>query len=277
MNRDRQMRRIVPDWRIGIRQPRKHRRLVLAVIIMGMAADAPAVDSFIEAGANYHTLSGNFGDWKGLYFKSEWQQDERNRWHGEILRQREFDASGTYAAGGVTHVFSPDWHSSLTVGSGTSVFFLPRLRVDAFLHRKWLEARNLILTVGAGYYDAHDVHRDRSAFLGATYYFESPWIVEGGVRWNWSDPGAISSSRAFVAVTRGTDKVRYVTLRYENGHEAYQLIGTDTALVDFRSDVVSLTWREWVRSRAGFNLVLEHYDNPFYRRQGAVFGVFKEF
>jgi hypothetical protein len=37
-------------------------------------------------------------------------------------------------------------------------FFFPALRVDAQLNKKWLARRQLITSVGGGYFKAKDVH-----------------------------------------------------------------------------------------------------------------------
>ena len=71
----------------------------------------------------------------------------------------------------------------------TALFTCRSYRVDATLYRKFLPGRNLVGSVGVGYYNAPDGHTDRSLSLGAAYYFEAPWIVEGGVRLNTQQPG----------------------------------------------------------------------------------------
>ena len=178
---------------------------------------------------------------------------------------------------GNTHVFNPDWFSNLSVGTSVGGFFWPRVRVDAFLSKKWLEKRNLVTTFGFGYYDAKDVHEDINFFIGATYYFESPWIVEAGLHYNISHPGAVTAPAPFAAVTYGRNKQYYLVLRVGIGREAYQVVGPDEAITDFASQVVTLTWRQWLTPQWGFKLLTEYYHNPFYQRAGFEFGIFREF
>lgn len=232
---------------------------------------------FVEAGGNYHDVSDNFGNWLGEYLKGEVQTDPNNRWSAEVLNQKAFKSTGQYGNIGNTHIFNQDWFSSVTVGAGNGGFYLPRYRVDAFINKKWLDERQLVTTFGLGTVKAMDAHRDKSLFLGATYYFKTPWVIQGGVRFNRSDPGNVYSASQFVAVTQGQDKKHFITLRYGFGREAYQVIGPSQVLSDFRSQQLSLELRQWVRSDWGFNVRGERYHNPNYDRTGINIGIFKEF
>ncbi len=160
---------------------------------------------------------------------------------------------------------------------------LAQFRADAFLNRKWLERRNLITTVGLGWNDSRNGYSDYSGFLGASYYFDAPWIIQGGVRFNNSRPGNVTSTSSFLALTYGRQNDYFLTLRYGFGKEAYQVIGEGNTLVDFRSDIVSLNWKQWVQTGTatekgwGFDMTGEYYDNPTYSRTGIILGVFREF
>jgi YaiO family outer membrane protein len=232
--------------------------------------------NFVEAGGSYETLSNNFGRWSGGYFRGV-VVTGKNTWNGEINGQHEFGDAGVYMAAGDTYNFNSDWYASLTLGSSVGGFFWPRYRGDAFVNRKWGARKQLISTVGFGYYAAKDVHRDSSFFVGTTYYFEKPWIVEEGVRFNVSNPGTVFSPAGFVAVTQGRNEHRYVTLNTGFGQEAYQLVGPAAVLTRFPSQTVTVTWRQWVGKQWGFNLVADYYHSPFYQRGGGSFGIFKEF
>jgi YaiO family outer membrane protein len=234
-------------------------------------------DSYVEAGLSSHKLSDGFGSWSSIYARTQYRINERNSMNAEIERSREFGDSGTYVALGGTHVINDDWYASLTMGTSSGGFYLPRFRADAFLNRKLLRQRNLVATVGLGYYRAKDEHKDQSLYLGATYYFAPRWIVESGVRFNRSNPGSIGSRSQFIALTNGEEKKRYITVRVGSGRESYQLIGPNTELVDFGSNEASLTWREWISKSSGLNLVLERYKNPSYKRRGVSLGYFQDF
>ena len=232
--------------------------------------------NYVEAGGSYRQLSNGFGRWSGGYARGVLAQG-KNIWSGEVNGQHEFGDAGVYLAAGDTYNFNSDWYASLTLGSSVGGFFWPRFRVDAFVNRKWAERKQLITTFGFGYYAAKDVHRDRSFFLGTTYYFQGPWIIEDGVRFNISNPGTVFSPSGFVAVTEGRNKQHYVTVNAGFGQEAYQLIGPTAVLTRFASQTLTITWRQWAGKNWGFNLVADYYHSPFYQRGGGSLGLFKEF
>jgi YaiO family outer membrane protein len=232
--------------------------------------------NYVESGGSYLTLSNGYGYWGGGYTRGVYQQGN-NVWNAEVNGEHEFGDAGIYFAAGDTHAFNPDWYGSLTVGSSAGGFFWPRFRTDAFLNRKWLGRKQWITTAGYGYYDAKDVHRNQYVYLGSTYYFEKPWIVESGLYFNISNPGTVFAPAGFVAVTEGQNKRQYLTVRAGFGEEAYQLIGPQISLTQFQSQALTITWRKWMGPNWGFNFVGDYYRNPFYLRGGTSFGLFKDF
>jgi len=239
-------------------------------------ADSKPLTNFVESGGSYQTLTNGYGYWGGGYMRAVYENGA-DVWDGEINGQHQFGDAGVYFAAGDTHTFSPDWYGAVTVGSSAGGFFWPRFRTDAFLNKKWLQRKQWITTVGYGYVAAKDVHRDNIFFLGSTYYFEKPWIVEGGMYFNVSDPGRVFAPAGFVAVTQGRNKQQYLTVRAGFGEEAYQLIGPSVTLTQFNSQTVTITWRRWLGPNWGMNVIGDYYHSPFYTRGGSSFGFFKEF
>lgn len=232
--------------------------------------------NFVEAGGDYQNLTNSFGHWDGGYARAS-MTTGKNIWNAEVNGQHEFGDAGVYLGAGDTYNFNPNWFGSLAVGSSVGGFFWPRFRTDAFLNKKWMSRKQLITTFGCGYYAAKDVHRDHSFFLGSTYYFVKPWIVEEGIRFNVSNPGSVFSPAAFVAVTQGRNKDHYVTARVGFGKEAFQLIGPTVSLSDFESQTLTVTWRQWIGKNWGVNVVGDYYHSPFYQRGGPSVGFFREF
>jgi len=245
-------------------------------------ADAPPqpgpkqLSNYVEAGGDYLILTNGYGYWAGGYARGVVTKGN-NIWNAEVNGQHEFGDAGAYLAAGDTYNFNADWYASLTAGSSVGGFFWPRFRADGFINKKWMSRRQLITTFGFGYYASKDVHRDHSFFIGSTYYFTSPWIVEEGIRFNISNPGSVFSPAGFVAVTQGRNQQHYITIRAGFGVEAYQLVGPAVTLSDFESQTLTATWRQWVGTNWGVNLVGDYYHSPFYVRGGAGLGFFREF
>ena len=232
--------------------------------------------NYVETGGAYLLLTNGFGIWSSGYFRSVISAGN-DTLNGEVEGQHEFADSGIYFAAGDTHNFTPDTYGSVTVASSTGGFFLPLYRGDAFLNHKFLARKQLITTIGFGYYAAKDPHRDRSLALGATYYFDKPWVLEDGIRFNVSNPGVVLSPSGFVAITQGRNKEHYITARAGYGEEGYQLIGPTNSLSSFRSQTITVTWRQWVGRNWGADTVADYYGNPYYSRAGASIGFFREF
>ena len=119
-----------------------------------------------------------------------------------------------------------------------------------------------------------DGHTDRQFNLGATYYFEAPWVLQGEVRFNESSPGQVRTRQHFAAVTWGRDRQTQVTARHGWGDEGYQSIGGGASLVNFSSHQTQLTLRHWLGPQWGVSLGLERYSNPYYTRKGATLALF---
>ena len=251
-------------------------REIGAIATVPGAPEKQTLTNSVEIGSSYFNLTDGFGPWNGGYARGMITSGN-DTFNGEIAEQHEFGDSGTYFAVGDSHNFGANSFASLTFGSSAGAFFLPRFRGDAFVSRKWMSRKQLITTVGFGYYEAKDPHRDHSFFVGTTYYFDKPWILESGVRFNVSHPGTVFSPSGFLAITQGKNKQHYVVLRLGYGEEAYQLIGPTSLLSDFRSQTATITWRKWMGRNWGINWVADSYVNPYYKRVGSTLGVFKEF
>ncbi len=248
---------------------------------VGMAAAQPApagapLQRNLELSAGAQHLTNGFGNWRDATLRGTYGLPSHVL-QGELSQNHRFGVDGTFVGLSDTYTFNEDWYGSVAVGAGDGAFYLPKFRVDATLYRKFLPGRNLVGSVGVGYYDAPTGYTDRSVSLGAAYYFEAPWIVEGGVRMNSSNPGSVKSQQQFVALTYGRPKQNLVTGRYGWGTEGYLAVAAGAQLVNFDSREASLTWRHWLNPSTGVLLGVNRYTNPSYRRSGATVGIFHDF
>lgn len=237
------------------------------------AAAAPGPIRGIETYISRQNLTGGFPDWREAGVRGSYQAGP-HLLQGELATMKRWGESGVYGAIGDTYTFNEDWFGSLTLGAGDGASYLPRYRVDAFINRKLLDKKNLVGTLGAGYYRAPDGHIDRNASVGATYYFDFPLVVQGEVKFTHGSPGSTDARRQFVAGTWGREKQTTLTGRYGWGEESYQAIGSGAALTNFRSKEASVNLRHWLGKDWGIEAALEHYRNPLYRRNGATAGLF---
>lgn len=237
---------------------------------------APEAKGSFFLGASHSALTSGYGTWNAAEARLVVEQGS-NTWYGDVARREQFNDQGTAFGAGLSHVFNPDWYASGFISGSSGGFFLPQRRIDLFLHRKWLDDRSLVTTVGIGHVDAKDGHRDNSLFLAATLYTQSKLVLEGGVRFNRSDPGQVDSTRPFLAVTWGEAKRQYLSARIESGREAYQLISPGAAISDFHSTLATVGWRRWITKDSGIQLTGEYYENPNYRRRGIGLAFFRDF
>ncbi|MET0311901.1 MAG: YaiO family outer membrane beta-barrel protein [Burkholderiaceae bacterium] len=229
-----------------------------------------------ELSAEHQNLSNGYGDWNGITARGTWALPG-HLVQGEASVMRRFGEKGVFLGVSDTHDFNEDWFGILSAGAGDGAFFLPRFRVDGAIYRKWLTDRRLVTSIGLGYYRAPDRHTDRSVSLGAAYYFTAPWILEGGVRFNDSDPGSVGTSQRFVAATWGRSGQDLVTGRHAWGGEGYLAVGPATQMVNFRSRESAVSWRHWLTPGSGFLVGANRYTNPLYRRTGVTVGYFQDF
>ena len=230
----------------------------------------------LELSTGFQNLSAGFGSWRDVTLRGTYGLPS-HLLQGELSLTRRFNTDGVFVGLGDTYTFNEDWYANFSAGFGDGAFYLPRYRLDATLYKKWLASRNLVTSVGAGFYKAPDGHSDSSISLGLIYYFDAPWVAEGGVRLNSSNPGAIKTQQQFLALTYGRDKQDLVTVRHGWGAEGYQTITANTQLVNFKSAETNISWRHWVAPRTGVLVGANRYTNPFYNRSGLNIGIFHDF
>lgn len=252
-----------------------------ALVLMGALLYAPlgfaeAPRGELELGALREEVTNNFGDWSGIFARGSARVGDRDILSGEFLRQRRFQGDGYYLALGNTHVWNPHYYTVASLGVGTGDLIFPELQADATLNRLWLN-NHFITNLGLTHLKVGEISVDR-LLLGASYIVNNPsWIVQGGVYLSRSHPGNLDFRSQFLSLTQGREGERQLSLTVSWGSEAYQLTGDTPLRVDFDSTTARLSWKQWVEKEWGFKATLEHYDNPFYDRNGVELSVFRRF
>ena len=132
------------------------------------AQPEPAVDTTkrsLELSTSAQNLSAGFGNWHDVTLRGVYGLPSQTL-QAELSQNQRFGQTGSFLGVSDTYTINDDWFSWLSVGAGDGAFYLPRYRADAALSRKWLEKRNLVTSLGVGYYKAPDGHTDRSVSAG---------------------------------------------------------------------------------------------------------------
>lgn len=228
----------------------------------------------IEIGAQHSRLTGNNPAWDGVYLSGVWQTDAGNVFDWTAEQDSRFGERGMALNGGWNHDINPDWYGRLELGRSSSGTFWPGTHYGAAINRKWLPNRNLVTTFGLAYNNNRQGYSDRILTLGMAYYFDAPWVVEGGVHRTLSNPGSVSSMQGYGAVTYGRDRWRLITLAVNAGGEGYMPIGVNQPKQSFDSQLYQLSWREWIGTHWGVHAAVERYHSPYYERTGITTAVF---
>jgi YaiO family outer membrane protein len=251
------------------------RALLFGLALTGVGTDlhAQVGTVTVELNGQVQSLSGAYPDGAATGLRASWRR-ERDFWTGFVGHERRFGASGEQAGVANTHTFSERWYTYAAAAASTETFFLPRYRVDGMLARKLGSENEWVVSASGFAAAAHDEHRDRSVGLGVIRYFGSGLIVDAGILWNRSSPGSVTARRQTLTATYAQPRYS-LSSRVGWGRESYQLIGASAELVDFASTEASVRYQRWLSSRAGATLIVEYYDNPFYRRGGLSLSVFR--
>lgn len=192
----------------------------------------------------------------------------------ELLEENKFGDHGGVAAVAYTRVLSDHWYLVQTLVGGHGGPGWANLKLDTQVSRKWLAQRQLVSSVALYRAWLEADRSDKGARLSLAWYPSFAAVLEGGIVLNISEPGRVHSRMPYAAVTLGREGQQYLSLRVARGSEAYQAIGTQAQLVDFKSTSVALNWRQWLGPRWGVTAQAEFYRNPTYTRRTLGVGLF---
>jgi YaiO family outer membrane protein len=238
---------------------------LLALALLAVSGGAHAVD--VEFGASRSSLSGGYA--------TQDTQALRLGWHGQSDRlvqlsfehKQAFGETASLAIGSIAQDLTAEDRAGFAVAASDAKTIVAQSRVDAFYSRKMLPARNLVATLAGYATHVADGHQDLGLVGSAAWYLPDSQVAEAGLRWARSNPGSNRAWRGFVGATWGAVGRDTLALHLEGGHEAYQSLGANAAVADFRSDEVTLGWRHWLRPDAGFALDAGLYHNPTYSKR----------
>ena len=167
----------------------------------GLGSIAIGLDGpgYIEAGGSHSALTGGDSNWNDFYLRGM-LSGGRNSFTGELNHESRFGDNGWFGGLGLTRTLSEDWYAQISAGASAGGFFLPRYRTDALMNRKLLAKRQLVATFGFGFDQSRTVNHDERFLIEGAYYFQHPFVLQGGVMWTHSNPGNILAQTQFVAL-----------------------------------------------------------------------------
>lgn len=232
---------------------------------------------YVEFGGGYSDMYPRpYVPWRDAYMRIV-ASGGRNTLSGEGSRENRYGDTGWYYNAGLARDFSENWFADVHAGSSVGGFFLPKLRVDSSINRKLLTNKQLVLTGTFGYDKSKQINHDYRFGPAFTYYTKWSVVGQGGVNFVRSFPGNLLDMSEYLAITQGHDKEHFITVRAELGREGYEIVGPQTALQDFAFRQYSGSWRQWIGLDWGVNVIFNHENTPFYRRNGGTVGFFFEF
>lgn len=232
---------------------------------------------YLEFGGGYSDMYPSpYVPWRDGYMRIV-ASGGRNTFSGEGSRQDHYGDTGWYYSGGITRTISESIFADVHLGSSVGGFFLPKLRLDSSISGKFLANKQLVLTGNFGYDKSKQINHDYRFGPGFAYYTKWAIVGQGGVNFTRSFPGNLLDISEYLSFTQGHEKEHYLTGRVEFGREGYEIVGPATALQDFAYRQYSGTYRQWIGLNWGVNIIFNHENTPFYRRNGGTVGFFFDF
>ena len=232
---------------------------------------------YVEFGGGYSDMYPSpYVPWRDAYMRIV-ASGGANTLGGEVSRQDHYGDTGWYYGAGLSRDLSESWFADVHAGSSVGGFFLPKLRLDSSINRKILGRKQLVLTGTFGYDKSKQVNHDYRYGGGFTYYTNWSVVAQAGLTATRANPGNLTDIAEYVALTQGHEKEHFLTFRLGLGKVGYEIVGPQTALMDFHLRQYSGTWRQWMGVNWGFNVQFNHENSPFYRRNGGTVGLFFEF
>ena len=224
----------------------------------------PPEKSAVEAMIGHGSISNGYGDAESYSLRGI-QSLPFGVLEAEAVNQSRFGFTGNYGGLHLTKDLGPDWYFNAGIGAGSSLLF-PSWRTDGTIYRKFGDKRQWVAGLGAYYAKGNEALRSDTGVILSGIYYGDDLVLEGGLRVNQADPGAVVGPSEYFAATIGSDDRRALILRVEHAKETYQVLTTGVQKVDYNSNSIGAIWHERI-TRDGMLIVgLSYYTNPLYNR-----------
>ena len=250
-------------------------RFALLCIAATFASTTFAVQTDLEANAS--SLTAGYGTQDSLLMRLSWNSAAQSLTQLALEHKRAFGERANIVV--VNHAWDATAldRVSFALSASDAETIAARWRVDGQYSGKFGDQLNVVVSLGGFVSSTADGHRDHSVIPSFAWYFADRQVIEGGLRFARSDPGAQSAARGFVVYTWGAPGQDTLNVRVEGGREAYQSLGANVAVANFASQEFALNWRRWLTPDAGFGLNAAFYTNPTYSKTTLGLGAFFAF
>ncbi|MEM1095153.1 MAG: YaiO family outer membrane beta-barrel protein [Bacteroidota bacterium] len=249
--------------------------IALALFVHAGWPTAPAVAQpsvTVRAVGDAAHMTSSLGSWHGQQVSVQHTLSDRVSWNLNLAHYNRFDAKGEAQTLQVHYSADAGWTLGGAFQSSSRGFFLPERTLEVSAR---YAMSPVLLDVGVARLRARDEHRDVRLHAGTAWYTPIPTlVVQTGVYATHSMPGTVLAVQGYGVIQYGAVGQYHIVARYQQGDEAYQLLGDEALLVRFPSRSLSATWQGWIQPTWGVSLGMTHYRNPFYQRTGATAGVF---
>jgi YaiO family outer membrane protein len=249
------------------------------------SAIEPASDAkknyHLELGGNYNWLNNGYGTWKALDVKFLYSGLKRLTPFGDISRQSRKEGSQyVYGIGSYIDV-DPKFYMIAGVSGAPvrdpDVILYPRLRLDLAGFYKTPIIDGLILSAGVTHFPKQKGNGGDIFSFGGIYYIGRA-VFSGGLNYNISQPGNVTSMSGQFGVMYGTEGQYWLGAGLTAGRVAYQLASTIPLDVRYESRGLNVFCKKWVGKNWGLTGRFDYQDlRGAYELNGIAMSVFVDF
>lgn len=223
----------------------------------------------LDAGARQNALSDGYPNGHAGTVGLVWDRPNGDTLRGELMHERKFGSTGTVGTAAYTWAIGQRWLLTPTLALASGDRNWAKGRLDVELGAKFGPGQMFVGRVAAfsAVYDQQADITEGGLRLGIAAYLPDDLVAEAGLRRTTTQPGGITSTMPFIALTRGSEGSHYLALRVSHGSEGWLDTGTSAVPVRYTSTTAALSGRVWLGSGWGLSGQFEHYRNPYYTRR----------
>ena len=226
-------------------------------------------DSHLELEYVHSSLTAGLSAWNDMNLRSYSSLSSDNQIVIEGAYKNHFNQSALLGGATLTHNYDPSWYQDFSLTKGTNPQIIPQTVLFTEIHRKFLSDQSLIAGLGLGYVASENPYTDTEGLLELTYYTQSFFSYQVGMRLNQSHPGTIMTFRYFGVFNFLQTNAWEAFVKFETGREGYTVISSNNFKNEFSSTGETLQVHRWLNEKYGVGTNIDLYQSAFYNRASA--------